>query len=118
LRTGGSGSALNLARQLPKAFSGIPCVSQYSRLIELAFYPGLMMRAPKSLAVSLANWRHLVLHLKIYRREQIASEPRMQEMDAYRQSVIRDLNSLIPAKNYPVLRNIFPVNLRRELREK
>src|ERR1700692_314228 len=34
-------------------------------LIELAFYPGLMVRAPKSLAVTLANWRHLVLHLKI-----------------------------------------------------
>src|SRR6202166_3786632 len=45
-------------------------------LIELAFYPGLMVRAPKSLAVTLANWRHLVLHLKIYWREQIASEPR------------------------------------------
>jgi hypothetical protein len=35
-----------------------------------------MMRAPKSPAVTLANWRHLVLHLKIYRREKIASEPR------------------------------------------
>src|ERR1700676_1047109 len=44
-------------------------------LIELAFYPGLMVRPPKSLAVTFANWRHLVLHLKIYRREQIASEP-------------------------------------------
>jgi hypothetical protein len=28
------------------------------------------------------------------------------------------LNSLIPANDYPVLRNIFPVNLRRELCEK
>ena len=45
-------------------------------LIELAWYPGLMVRAPESLAITLANWRHLVLHLKIYRREQIASEPR------------------------------------------
>jgi hypothetical protein len=44
-------------------------------LIELAFYPGLMVGAPKSLAATFANRRHLVLHLKIYRREQIASEP-------------------------------------------
>src|SRR6266403_3152337 len=44
-------------------------------LIELAFYPGLMVRPPKSLAVTFANWRHLVRHLKIHRREQIASEP-------------------------------------------
>jgi hypothetical protein len=45
-------------------------------LIELTFSPGLMVRSPKSLAATFANWRHLVLHLKIYRREQIASEPR------------------------------------------
>ena len=38
-------------------------------LIELAWYPGLMVRAPESLAITLANWRHLVLHLKSYRRD-------------------------------------------------
>ena len=36
-------------------------------LIELTLKPSLVVRPPKSLAVTLANWRHLVLHLKIYR---------------------------------------------------
>ena len=36
-------------------------------LIELTLDPGLMVRPPKSLAVTLANCQHLVLHLKIYR---------------------------------------------------
>jgi hypothetical protein len=36
---GGCGSAWNFARQLPKAFSGIPCASQYSRWFnELCFH--------------------------------------------------------------------------------
>ena len=36
---GGCGSALNFARQLPNALSGIPWASQYSRLIQLAPTP-------------------------------------------------------------------------------
>jgi hypothetical protein len=69
-----------------------------------------MVRAPKSLAVPLANWRHLVLHLKICRREQIASKPRRNKRarngrlpygdpgDRPPNPIFREL-SLLPAKN-------------------
>jgi len=68
-------------------------------LIELAFYPGLMVRPPKSLAVTFANWRHLVFHLKIHRREQIASEPRGNKRARNGRLLIFREHSLLPARN-------------------
>jgi hypothetical protein len=77
-----------------------------------------MGRPPKSLAVTFANWRHLVLHLKIYRREQIASEPRGNKRARNGRLHSLQMKFPVPANKFPVPPNIFPVNLRGELREK
>src|SRR5260370_40100121 len=86
--------ALELRTPIAERLERNPVSLAIFTLIELAFYPGLMVRPPKSLAVTFANWPHLVLHLKIYRREQIASEPQTDKrarngrlLDAYQISL-------------------------------
>jgi hypothetical protein len=48
LRSGGCGSALNFARQLPSAVSGLPCASP---LIQVA----AMVRPPEGLTITLPS---------------------------------------------------------------
>src|SRR5258706_1437578 len=73
-------SGLELRTPIAERLERNPVSLAIFTLIELAFYPGLMVHPPKSLAVTFANWQHLVLHLKIYRREQISSEPQTNKL--------------------------------------
>jgi hypothetical protein len=52
LRSGGCGSALNFARQLPKALSGMPSASQILPLIHVAALPRLVVRPPESFTLT------------------------------------------------------------------
>jgi hypothetical protein len=127
LRVSGCGSALNFARQLPNALSGIPQASQYSALIELAFYPGLMVRAPKSLAITFAGSKvvgHLVvLTSKLSVRTDRFRTSKKQVREKWTLTKIIDFSTFqtkfpVTAEKIPVPRNIFPVNCRRELSQK
>jgi hypothetical protein len=90
-------------------------------LIELTLNPSLVVRSPKSLTVTLANWKHPVLHLKIYRREQIASETRRNKCTRNGRLRLATprliLETKFPdnAEAFPVFQNIFPVNSCREM---
>src|SRR5260370_3673501 len=84
---------------MPQSFRRNPASLAIFTLIELAFYPGLMVRQPKSLAVTFANWRHLVLHLKIYQREQIASEPQTDKCARNGRLPVWRIDSLLSRRN-------------------
>src|SRR5258706_2002257 len=79
-----------------------------------------MVLAPKNLAVTLTGSKcvgHLVSSLSKFvgenRSRPIREQTSVQEMDAYG----RLSNFPVLAGKFPVLQNIFPVNLRREFRK-
>src|SRR5258708_5256557 len=81
-----------------------------------------MVRPPESLAVTLTGfefWRaSCVLTFKIHRREQIASEPRRDKRVRNGRLLFCKVKFPVTGQKFPVLQNIFPVNLSRELFKK